>query len=80
MLFWTLIILKLCLRLFVKSYRKKDIRQFMNRHTIRPVLAGTVPVGRLCPGQSTKKSRLCIQSASIVLYLVHQLPLREYFL
>jgi len=29
MLFWTLIIFKLCLRLFVKSDKKKDIRQFM---------------------------------------------------
>jgi len=46
------------------------------RHTIHPVLSGTVPVSRLCPGQSTKKSRLRIQSANIVPHLVHQLPFR----
>ena len=49
----------------------------MARHTIRPVSAGTIPVLRLCPGQSAKKSRLRIQSASIVLDLLHQLSLRE---
>jgi len=38
-------------------------------HTIRPVLAGTVPVLRVLsrrPGQSTKMSRLGIQPARIV--------------
>ena len=49
-----------------------------SRHTIRPVLAGTVLVLRLCPGQSAKKSRLHIKSASIILYVVHQLSLREF--
>jgi len=40
-----------------------------SRHTVRPVLGGTVPVIRALsqrPGQSTKLSRLCIQSASKV--------------
>jgi len=39
------------------------------RLTIRPVLAGTVPVLRLCPGQSNNKYRLgIIQSACIALH------------
>ena len=41
----------------------------MAKHTIRPVLAGTVPVLRALsrrPGQSNKMSRVSIQSARIV--------------
>jgi len=43
--------------------------EILIRHTIRPVSAGTVPVLRALsrrPGQSTKMSRLGIQSARIV--------------
>jgi len=36
------------------------------RHTIRPVVAGPSRFRGLCPGQSTKMSRLGIQSARIV--------------
>jgi len=41
----------------------------LSRHTIRPVLAYTVPLKALSrrPGQSTKKSRLSIQSAQPVI-------------
>jgi len=39
--------------------------QVIARHTIRPVFAGTVPVYRHCPGQSTKKSRFGIESANM---------------
>ena len=44
-------------------------RSVIARHTIRPVLAGTVAVLRVLsrrPGQSAKMSRLGIQSARIV--------------
>jgi len=52
---------------FMTSHR--SLNNSIIRLTIRPVLAGTVPVSRALsrrPGQSTKMSRLGIQSARIV--------------